>query len=236
MRICFSGAQNTGKSTVINDFLKTWTMYEKATESYRDKAKKNPTLKLNQEGDKESQVIIRDSLIDTAQLYDKESNVLFDRCVFDNLAYSLWLNAKGKVDDLFIRQQIPIIKNTMEFYDIIFFIPILDAYPVEIVKSEDGLRDLDPIFRQEIDYIMKALITDYRSKERKFFPNEDCPGIVEIYGNREERIEMIKLYVAETGKMYGEDQSLLSDIPDLADIDPALAEFAAAGNGPVTLK
>jgi len=226
MRICFSGAQNTGKSTVINDFLETWPMYEKATESYRDKAKNSPTLKLNQEGNKESQTIIRDALIDTAQLYDKDSKVLFDRCIFDNLAYSLWLNARGKVTDLFIEQQIPIIKNAMEFYDIIFFIPVLDAYPVEIVESVDGLRDLDPVFRKEIDHIMKAMLTDYHSQKRKFFPNEDCPCIIELFGSPEERIQMIKLYVAENGGMIGEDENLLSDIPDLEDIDPALKDFA----------
>jgi hypothetical protein len=44
------------------------------------------------------------------------------------------------------------------------------------------------------------------------FPASDCPAIIEIFGNQEERIKMTELYLTESGKPYGEDQSLISDI------------------------
>jgi len=212
MKICFSGTQCVGKSTVVNDFLAQWPMYKKADNSYRDKVKANPKVKLNQNGNEDSQVVIRDALIDQVQMYSKYANIVFDRCIFDYIAYTLWLNAKGKVSDLFVEKQIPIIRETMKMYDIIFFIPILKNYPITIVPSKDGQRDLDPLFREEIDNIMKAVYKDYLNKKRVFFPQEDCTGVLELFGSQQERIEMIKLYINPKGGLYGEQDSLLKDI------------------------
>jgi hypothetical protein len=38
-----------------------------------------------------------------------------------------------------------------------------------------------------------------------FFPAEDCPAIIEIFGNRQERIHLIKMYVNEQGECIGGD-------------------------------
>jgi len=210
MKICISGTANQGKSTLIDDFIKTWPMYKKADNSYREVAKQNPAVKLNQEGNEKSQVIIRDALIDQATAHSKDENIIFDRCILDNFVYSMWLNAKGKVTDYFIEKQIPILHETLKLYDIIFFLPILDKYPIEIVEDEDGQRDLDPVFREEIDNLFKAIMADYWKRGRRtFFPSEDVPALIEIFGSREERIEMIKLYVNESGKPFGENDSLI---------------------------
>ena len=69
---------------------------------------------------KKSQRLILDSLIDQV-MYEKEANVLFDRSVLDNLVYTLHLNANNKVSDEYVAQAIKIVKETLVFYDIIFF-------------------------------------------------------------------------------------------------------------------
>jgi hypothetical protein len=210
MKICISGSACVGKSTLINDFLQTWPMYKKADNSYREKAKADPLVKLNKDGDENGQTIIRDSLIDQVQSYSKKDNVIFDRCILDNFVYSLWLNAKGKVTDDYISKQIPILSETLKLYDIIFFIPLLKQYDIPIVPDPSGQRELDPIFREEIDNIFKAVLTDYNKQKGKvFFPKEESPAVIEIFGSREERIEMIKLYVNKEGGAYGEDDSLI---------------------------
>ena len=210
MKLTFTGTANVGKSTLIEDFLKEWPMYKKADNSYREVAKKNPKVKLNQEGDEDSQKIIRDALIDQAQAYSRDENILFDRCVLDNLVYTLWLNSKGKVSDLFVEQQLPIVKESLALYDILFFIPLSAKYPIDIVPDEDGQRDLDPIFREEIDNIFKAVISNYYSLDKRvFWPKRDCPAVIEILGDRPTRVNMIKLYVTKDGKPYGEEDSLL---------------------------
>ena len=38
-----------------------------------------------------------------------------------------------------------------------------------------------------------------------FFPAEDCPGIIEIFGNPLERIQMIKWYLNAEGELIGGD-------------------------------
>jgi len=209
MKICFSAAQNMGKTTLINDFIKQWPMYKLADNSYRDKLKEGKKINLNKEGDAESQTLIRDAFIDQAAKYSKDEFIVFDRCLFDNLSYSLWLNSQGKVSDDYIKEQIPIIREAMKLYDIIFFIPILKNYNIPIVPSEDGTRDLDPMFREEIDTIMKSLEKQYQKGIKTFFPADDCPALIELFGTREQRIEMAKLYLKEDGKVYGEEESLI---------------------------
>ena len=53
----------------------------------------------NEDGDEESQKIILDCLVDQALESSKKDFVILDRCVLDNLAYTAWLNADGKVSD-----------------------------------------------------------------------------------------------------------------------------------------
>jgi len=207
MRIAVSGSQNLGKTTLIKDFIAHWPNYKKPELSYRELAKTGD-IKINQTGDKASQEIILNLLVDNALKYKKTDYVIHDRCVFDNLAYSIWMNAKsvGEITDHFIHKSVQIAKETSKFYDIIFFTPILEDYPVEIVPDE--LRDIDPVFRSEIDHILKEIYGSYRTHTGGFFDFDDCPAVIEIFGNQQERIEMIKLYLDEKGDIPG--GSLLS--------------------------
>ena len=77
---------------------------------------------------------------------------------------------------------------------------------------EDSLRDSDPVYREEIDNIFKAYMGSYLKSDGKVFPSEDCPAVIEIFGNPQERIKLTELYLTEEGKPFGEDQSLISDI------------------------
>ena len=209
MKIAISSTSNMGKTTLIGDFLKEWPMYKLADNSYRDMLKAGKKINLNQEGDEASQTLIRDAFIDQAQKHSKDEFVIYDRCIFDNISYSLWLNSQGKVSDDYIKEQIPVIRESLKMYDIIFFIPILKNYDIPVVPSGDGTRDLDPVFRSEIDTIMKSLQKQYHVGKRVFFPKEDCPALVECWGTREQRIEMLKLYINKNGKVYGEEDTLI---------------------------
>ena len=194
-KIAVVGSQNVGKTTFINDFIKTFPMYEKADTSYRELAKGDPRVKLNKDGDEEGQRLIRDALCDEVMKYPKGSNVIFDRSIYDNLIYSIWLNCKDSenVSNLFIEKSKIIAKETAKLYDIIFFIPLLDNHPIAIVP--DNQRDTDPVFREEIDHLFKALFKTYAEHRGDFFDFEDCPAVIEIFGNQEERIAITKLYI-----------------------------------------
>lgn len=219
MRILVTGSQCIGKSTFIKDFMKQWPMYVSPKRSYRQEAKTGG-IKLNRDGDIEGQKKIQKILLDQLEEYKDKPYVIFDRGPLDNLVYSIWLNIKkiGEVDDLFIEQSIAKFKKTVSTYDIIFFIPILKDYPVEIVS--DDQRDINPEFRKEVDNIFKGIIQTWHKGKDTFFPKDDCPAIIDIFGTPEQRIEMAKLYVNPKGDMYTDEDSLISDV----DMDSELAE------------
>lgn len=206
MKIAVTSTQNMGKSTFIQDFLNKWPMYKTPEKSYRDIVKEK-NLKINEEADEETQRILLNSLVDQAIESSNEEFVIQDRCVLDNLAYTLRLNAYGKVSDKFVEEVREIVQNTLKLYDVLFFFPISKFNDIPIVA--DGFRSTDPMFRNEIDAIFKAFQCSYNQGDSKIFPKYDCPAFVELYGNREERIKLASLYVNENGKFYGEEESLV---------------------------
>jgi predicted ATPase len=209
MKIAVSGTHCTGKSTYVQDFLKNWKNYSTPEKSYRDYIKEK-NLPHSKEGTEESQKIILDALIDQQQAYSKDDNVIFDRCVLDNLAYSSWLNLNGKVSDKFLDESRILVRETLKMFDVIFYFPITKVSPIKL--EEDELRDNDPVYRQEIDNIFNIFVESFRSGDGRVFPADDTAPIIEIFGNREERIKMTEFYINPEGKQYGEEQSLITDI------------------------
>lgn len=208
MRIAISGTANQGKTTLINDFLKTWPNYQTESKTYRDliKQKKIPHSK---KATKDGQWKILNLMVDELQKYKKTDYVLFDRCPLDNIVYSLWCCEKkvGKIDEKFISKCIPVVKESLRNLDIIFFLPITKVAPVEI--KENGVRETDEVYVKEIDALFKSLNMQYRHNlgRTPFFPSDDCPAIIEVFGNPVERIQMIKWYLDAEGDLIGGDVS-----------------------------
>jgi len=212
MKIAFMGSQSVGKSTLIQEFITKWPMYSVPKKTYRDLIQEKK-LKLNKKGNEKSQSIILNALVDEVQgcLSTGETNVVFDRCVIDNIAYSLWLNAKGKVSDDFIRTSKTIAAETLKLYDIIFYLPIHESIKLTPKKN----RDKDETYRVEIDNILRALVTTYEKSTGQFFPLNDCPAVITLDMHPSARCEQIKLYVNESGNFYGDDSpSLLTPFYD----------------------
>lgn len=211
MRIGISGTQNIGKSTVIKDFMGKWDMYTTPEVSYRDVLLEKG-LPCNQETTPETQTIIMNHICDQVLSTHRLEDIITDRTPYDCLAYSLWANAKGVegFDDTYIQQQINIAREASSCYDIIFHIPIVKEHDIPIV--EDGLRDTDPQYREEIDSIFSAIFRTYFEQTGPFFKFGDCPAVIEVFGSPEERMEIIKLYVNPDGVAFGEEDSLVADV------------------------
>lgn len=199
MRIAITGTACQGKTTLIQDMLKEWPSMKLPETSYRSKLDGNKHSKLTSE---DTQWDILNHMIDTQQKYKSNDKIIFDRCPMDNIAYTLWANAKGIVDDKFVEKCIPIVRESMRFLDIIFFIPITKHATVEIV--DDGKRETDEQFISEIDNILKNLYAQWREDTDVFFPKEDSPAIIEVFGTPTERIAMMQLYLDSDGDAIGE--------------------------------
>lgn len=205
MRIAIVGSQGSGKSHLIQEFLNRWPMYKKSEKSYRDLIK-DRNIAINQEGNEESQKVILNALIDEVQQTTGDF-LIFDRCVVDNIAYTLWLNAHDKVSDKFVIDCKFLALQTIKLFDIIFYIPLRK----EITLQDKETRDSDPKFREEIDNIFKALVTSYEKGTGAFFPTEDCPAVITLDGPPDLRCDQIRLYLKDNGKFFtDEDGSLLN--------------------------
>ncbi len=209
MRIAVSGTSNQGKTTLINDFLSEWPNYQIDKLSYRDILKQE-NLPHSEKTTKESQWKILNCMVDIMQTYKPGDNKIMDRCPIDNLVYSLWCFEKGvgDIDKEFIDKCIPIVCESMRQLDIIFFLPITRAAPVDIVNNNN--RQTDPLYIKEIDNIFKMLGAQQRENNGKnpFFPKNDSPGWIEIFGDRQTRIAMIKQYLDDDGNLIGSDSVL----------------------------
>jgi hypothetical protein len=226
MRIAIIGSACQGKTTLVNDMIKTWPNYKAHVSGYR-KLIKDENLPINKEMTQAAQWAILNCLIDDLQSYTGDDDIIFDRCPLDNIVYSLWSNAKSTsdIDDEFIKKCIPLIQQSMHLLDIIFFLPITKTAPVEITEKDQ--REISPEFIEEIDNIFKSISHSYyRTGKSPFFPEEDRPPIIEIFGNPAERIEMMKLYLNEEGKVLDGDSIFSAEsIKDMEDLLGIQAEL-----------
>jgi len=221
MRIAISGSACQGKTTLVKDILKNWPSYNRSNESYR-KLLKEENIKINKEVDKDGQWKILNCLIDDIQHTEKGDKIIFDRCPLDNLVYSLWAEDKksSDIDKAFIDKCIPLVQESMKAIDIIFFLPITKVAPVKV--EEKAGREIDTLFIQEIDNIFKAIEHNLmRNGVCPFLSKEDRPPIIEIFGNPEQRIEMIKFYINDKGDLI-EDETSVLDQENLTDMERLL--------------
>ena len=213
MRIAIIGSQCTGKTTFMKDFMTKWPMYKVCPKPRYSELIKEKGLSINEEGNEDSQRIILNSLADQVIYTPKDDKTLFDRSVLDNLVYTMWLNAHGKVSDAFVKESITIVRETLTFYDILFFLPITKQSPVPF--EPDTNRSANPLYRAEIDNLFKALVHQYNVHDKTYYPFDHklgCPAIVEIFGDREQRVELCKLYIQDDGTAVTENDNLLTDI------------------------
>jgi hypothetical protein len=163
-------------------------------------------------------------MIDEMQTFNPDDNVIMDRCPIDNLVYSLWCLEKGvgDIDEEFITKCIPLVSESMRHLDVIFFLPITKFNNIKI--EDDGVRETDPNYIKEIDHIFKAIQAQYQQhpQENPFFPKDDSPALIEVFGSRHERIEMVKLYIDIDGDVIEGDQSELFNSENLTAMEELL--------------
>jgi hypothetical protein len=213
MRIAISGTGNQGKSTLISDFQQEWPNFKTDSVTYRQKLV-DEKLPHSKEATKDTQWRILNHMIDEMQSYGPDDNIIMDRCPIDNLVYSLWCFDKGvgDIDKEFIDKCIPLVCESMRNLDIIFFTPITKAAPVAI--EDDGIRETDEVYIKEIDNIFKMIGAQHHqnSGTNPFFPKDDAPGWIEVFGNRQMRIAMIRQYVDVDGDLIGGTEESLNNL------------------------
>ena len=127
----------------------------------------------------------------------KKDKVIVDGCILDNLMNVLWNKEKNSKDinDNFVWQIVMKVKNNICNYDAIFYLPLLEKYPVEVHKNIDINK------RLEMANLYEAIMNTYKHHKGSYFPLQDCPAVIEIFGQPKERIAMANLYMDELDKI-----------------------------------
>ena len=209
MRIAFMGSACSGKSTLIEQFMRAWPQYKKSTTTYRDTIKEHG-LSVNKQGNQANQKAILDALIREVDesIEEKEENVVFDRCVIDNIVYTLWLYNAKVVSQEFVIDCKYKVRKAVEKYDVIFYVPRSADIPL---TPREG-REIDETYIQEIDNIFAAVVSSYENGKDTFLPLENCPAVISLNGPPDLRCEMIRLYLKDDGSPFTEkDGSLIYD-------------------------
>ena len=220
-KIGIIGTQCVGKSTLVEDMILQWPQLSRPEKTYRDVVKEK-NLPVNKNGTKESQQIILDFLCDEVMKNYPKKKMVFDRTPLDNLVYSLWLFDKGlsDIDEEFIDKTVNTVRHALKFYSVIFYLPLVTENDITISEKEQ--RDVDPVYRAEIDVLFDALYRARTSNGSRFFDGDDCPAIIPIYGNPLQRITMMQQYINDKCEFYGEEDSLIKDIAERAMIEEGL--------------
>lgn len=206
MRIAFSGAACTGKTTTLNAFLQRWPKYKTPVTSYRQLIPEN---KHSKNTDKKIQRSILEFMVAQQKPYTPHDKVVYDRCPLDNIVYSMWAfdkRKKGFTED-YINKSIGLVQEGMKSLDVIFLTTRDLMGPIENNK----VRETDSQYIIETDNLFKAISKQIQTTGvSPFFPPNDSPALIELTGSTEERLEQISMYVTPEGDMYGEEQSLVN--------------------------
>jgi len=205
MRIAFSGAASTGKTTTLQAFLNKWPQYKQPETSYRSLITED---KHSKKTDKKIQRSILDFMLNQHDQYTAHDKIVFDRCPLDNFVYTIWSYDKNKkgFNDKYVNESISTVRKAMRSLDIIFLMTRDHMGPVD----QDNHRETDPTYIIETDNIFKAIFKQYSDGVSPLFPPNDSPAMIEITGSVEERINQISMYVTQEGNMYGEEQTLIN--------------------------
>lgn len=183
------GTANTGKTTMISDIIEAtknredknfrWTLFG---DDYR-KVITERGLKINRNGDEESQIIIHNTLLNNIQNAINEQSlkrIIMDRTIIDSFAYTYWHYRYGsaKINKSVLEHMLYQVEKYALMFDQLLYIPLSYCKNIEVV--DDKFRDTDITYREQIDMIMNTISLILMGAGAK---------VSIIKGDRDERVE-----------------------------------------------
>ena len=153
MKIAFTGAQSTGKTTLLKELKRDNSLalqYDFRDEITRRMQKKG--LLINEGGSDITQLLIMNSHIKNSLI----DNVIMDRCALDGLVYTDWMYDNKKVSQ-WVREYAENVFNLLiDRYDHIFYLV------PEFSLEDDGVRSTNLQFRDDIVDLFDHYIKQYK--------------------------------------------------------------------------
>lgn len=170
MKLALSATHCSGKTTLIQELsklseFKDYKLFTEKTKFLRDEL----GVKLNNDSELISQYIF---LGERAKELFSSKNIFCDRSIYDVCSYTLSSKSIPFVDrEQFVKGCAPL----MQEYDIIFYVN-----PIGVEIEDNGLRSIDPKYRDDIDFTIRSLLDEYPPQK-----------LVELKGPTTDRINTI---------------------------------------------
>lgn len=175
MLISFSGAQSTGKTTLLNH-LQSRNEHIKFVPEITRLVKREYNLPINEDGNDVSQMLIISEHLRNAYKSDVDTTpYILDRCSLDGIVYTYWLCQQKTIGLNIFSMAETIFRKTINKYDVIFY-----TSPDDVLLTEDGERSINKQFRDDIINIFDMYIKGMNIKP------------VVLSGSVEERLQTIK--------------------------------------------
>ena len=187
MRIAISGTHFIGKSTLIEDFIKKYPNYRCEIEPYYQ-LQDEQSMELSLEPSLDRLLKQLDYSIHQLNECKNETNVIFDRCPLDFLAYAMCTLDQDFIDiyDSEVSERFAEIKEALNYLDLIVFLPIAKENSIEYTEE-------NPAYRRAADQCFKKF---YRDDSYDIFPRYNHPKIIELFGDRITRLKNLESYLS----------------------------------------
>ena len=180
MKVSFTGAQSTGKTTLLNKCKEVYTDYKFVDEVTRY-VRKTYDVKINEIGGTETQLYILAEHIKNH--LRSEENLMLDRCILDGYVYTKYQVMNSKVKESVLHAFNNVFNLLFDKLDYVFY-----TDPLDVKLVDDGERSVDFKFRDTIINIFEDVITyKISSKNRE--------KVIKIRGTVDERMKTIGEYL-----------------------------------------
>jgi nicotinamide riboside kinase len=180
MRVSFTGAQSTGKTTLLNNCKEIYKDYKFVDEVTRY-VRRTYDVKINEIGGTETQLYILAEHIKNHLKLDE--NLMLDRCILDGYVYTKYQVNQGKVSEQVLHAFNGVFGLLFDKLDYIFY-----TDPSDVKLVDDGERSVDYKFRDDIIDIFESVITYKLSPKNK-------DKIIRLKGSVEKRMQTIEKYL-----------------------------------------
>jgi hypothetical protein len=180
MRVSFTGAQSTGKTTLLNKCKEVYKDYKFVDEVTRY-VRRTYDVKINEIGGTETQLYILAEHIKNH--LRPEENLMLDRCILDGYVYTKYQVMNDKVKEDVLHAFNSVFTLLFDKLDYIFY-----TDPLDVKLIDDGERSVDFKFRDTIINIFEDVITYKMSPKNR-------EKIVKLSGTVEERMKKIEQYL-----------------------------------------
>ena len=154
MLISFTGAQSSGKTTLLNhwnDCTNHWNVVPEVTRKL-----KRQGFKINDDSSNyiDTQIaILTDHLNNIFSYSNTDMDTILDRCIVDGYIYTRYFRMNGKVDEFTDKVFSYMLNKYISRYDYIFY-----TSPYDVSLINDGERSISESFRNRIIKLYEELI------------------------------------------------------------------------------